>query len=72
MHTQISISIYCPCSFWVLMDVVIGGRPAEIVKDGKEIKVIFHPVATNAKHPKAKMFQIRLSKSDIEVLKKAF
>ena len=54
------------------MDVVIGGRPAEIVKDGKEIKVIFHPVATNAKHPKAKMFQIRLSKSDIEVLKKAF
>jgi len=55
-----------------MVESKIGGRPVDITKedDGK-IKVVFHPISKNAKHPKAKIFTIKLSKSDLEVLKKA-
>lgn len=54
-----------------MTEVEVGGRPAEVTKEGKDIRVIFHPLSKNAKHPKAKVFQIVLSKSDVEELKKA-
>ncbi len=50
---------------------VIGGRPANIEKDGNSIKVTFHPISENAKHPDAKVFSIRLSKKDLDLLKKS-
>lgn len=50
----------------------IGGRPAEITKEGDKIKIVFHPIQKNVKHPKAKVFSIVLSKTDVDALKKAF
>ena len=50
----------------------IGGRSVDITKEGSEIKIVFHPIAKNAKHPKANTFTVKLSKSDLETLKKAF
>ena len=50
----------------------IGGRPADITKEDNKIKVVFHPVTKNAKHPKANVFTIKLTKSDLDLLKKAF
>ncbi len=50
----------------------IGGRPVDITKEDDKIKVVFHPIAKGAKHPKANVFSIVLSKTDIESLKKAF
>jgi hypothetical protein len=50
----------------------IGGRPVTIKKEDDKIKVIFHPMAKGAKHPKANAFTVKLSKTDIEALKKAF
>jgi len=50
----------------------IGGRPAEITKEGDKIKIVFHPIQKDVKHPKAKVFSIVLSKADIDALKKAF
>lgn len=51
----------------------IGGRPTDITKedDGK-IKIVFHPMAKNAQHPDAVVFSVKLSKSDVDKLKKAF
>ena len=50
----------------------IGGRPVTITKEDDKIKVVFHPMAKGAKHPKANTFSVKLSKNDIEALKKAF
>jgi hypothetical protein len=49
----------------------IGGRPVTITKESGKIKVVFHPAASGAKHPDARMFQITLGKADLEKLKKA-
>ncbi len=50
----------------------IGGRRVDITKQGDRIKVVFHPIAKNAKYPDAKVFSIKISKKDLETLKKAF
>lgn len=50
---------------------IIGGRPVDIEKDDTGIKVTFHPISKNAKHPDAKVFSIKLSKRDLDVLKKS-
>ena len=50
----------------------IGGRPVDITKEDGKIKVVFHPLTKDAKHPKANVFTTKLSKSDVEKLKKAF
>ena len=41
-----------------------------ITKDGSLIKVVFHPIAKGAKHPGASIFSVKLTKSDLEKLKK--
>ncbi len=48
----------------------IGGRPVTITKEDGKIKVVFHPAASGAKNPDARMFQITLGKADLEKLKK--
>ncbi len=50
----------------------IGGRPVTITKEDGKIKVSFHPSASGAKHPDAIMFSVKLAKTDLEKLKKAF
>ena len=50
----------------------IGGRRVDITKQGDEIKVTFHPIAKNAKHPDANVFTVIISKKDLETIKKAF
>ncbi len=50
----------------------IGGRPVTITKEDGKLKVAFHPSTSNAKHPDAVMFSVKLSKTDLEKLKKAF
>jgi len=50
----------------------IGGRSVDITKVDGKIKVVFHPIAKVAKHPKAKVFTVILTKSDLEILKKHF
>jgi len=50
----------------------IGGRRVHITNEGDKITVVFHPIAKNAKYPNAKVFTLKLSKKDIETLKKAF
>jgi len=50
----------------------IGGRLVDITKEDNAIKVVFHPIAKNAKYPDAKVFTVKLSKKDLETLKKAF
>jgi hypothetical protein len=49
----------------------IGGRPVTITKEDSKIKVVFHPIAKGAKHPDAVVFSVKLTKSDLEKLKKA-
>ena len=49
----------------------LGGRPVDITKEDGKIKLIFHPIAKGATHPDANVFSIKLTKSDLEVLKKA-
>ena len=56
----------------IMTETSIGGRPTDITKIDGKIKVVFHPLAKDAKHPKAKIFQLILSKSDIDLLKKSF
>ncbi len=51
---------------------IIGNRPADIIKEGSEVKIVFHPIAKGAKHPDASVFSIKLSKKDLETIKKAF
>ena len=48
----------------------IGGRSVTITKEDRGVKIIFHPLAKNAKHPKAKVFTIKLTKADLEKFKK--
>ena len=50
----------------------IGGRPVTITKEDGKIKIVFHPIAKGAKHPDAVVFSAKLSKTDLEKLKKAF
>ncbi len=54
-----------------MVETTIGGRPVDITKEGGLVKVVFHPLAKMAKHPKANVFTVKLSKSDIDSLKKA-
>jgi len=49
----------------------IGGRPVDITKEDGKIKVVFHPLAKGAKYPDAKVFTVKLGKSDLDKLKKA-
>ena len=49
----------------------IGGRPVDITKQGDKIKIVFHPMSKNAKDPKAALFTVKLSSSDIAKIKKA-
>ena len=51
---------------------IIGGRPVDITHEGSEIKIVFHPIAKGAKHPDASVFSIKLTKKDLETIKKAF
>lgn len=52
--------------------VTIGNRPTDITKEGKSIKVVFHPIMKNAKHPNAVVFSIVLTEADLDALQKAF
>ena len=49
----------------------LGGRPCDITKEGGKIKIVFHPIMSNAKHPDANIFTITLSNADIAKLQKA-
>lgn len=49
---------------------MIGGRPVDIEKEGSQIKVVFHPIAKDAKHPNAAIFTVKIGKTDIETLTK--
>ena len=55
-----------------MVEAKIGGRPVDITKQDGKIKVVFHPVAKVAKHPKATVFTVILAKTDLEILKKSF
>ena len=48
-----------------MAEETIGGRPVTITKDGDKVKIVFHPAAKNAKHPKAALFTITLSNADL-------
>lgn len=50
----------------------IGGRPVDITKTDKGLKIVFHPVSKDAKHPQARVFQLILSESDLDALKREF
>jgi hypothetical protein len=50
----------------------IGGRPVDITKEGSEVKIVFHPIAKNATKPKANVFTIKMSKADVDKIKKSF
>tara|TARA_Y100000590_G_scaffold470667_1_gene667592 strand:- start:5340 stop:5507 length:168 start_codon:yes stop_codon:yes gene_type:complete len=53
-----------------MADDTIGGRPVTISKEDGKVKIIFHPLAKDAKHPKANVFTVKLAKADIEKIKK--
>ena len=53
-----------------MADETIGGRPATITKEDGKVKIIFHPLAKDAKHPKANVFTVKLEKADVEKIKK--
>tara|TARA_B100001750_G_scaffold81146_1_gene64494 strand:+ start:126 stop:293 length:168 start_codon:yes stop_codon:yes gene_type:complete len=50
----------------------IGGRNVDITKEDGKVKIVFHPIAKGAKHPKANVFTVKLSKADIDKIKKSF
>jgi len=50
----------------------IGGRSVDITKEDGEVKIIFHPISKDAKFPNANSFTVKLSKKDLETIKKAF
>ena len=50
----------------------IGGRSVDISKEDGKLKLVFHPIAKTAQHPDAVVFSVKLSKSDLEKLQKAF
>ena len=54
-----------------MAEETIGGRPVTITKDGDKVKIVFHPAAKNAKHPKAALFTIILSNADLTKIKKS-
>ena len=54
-----------------MVETKIGGRPVDITKEGDAIKVVFHPLAQGAKHPKANIFTVKLTKSDLKLFEKA-
>ena len=55
-----------------MTEKIIGGRPTDITKEDGKNKIIFHPLTKDAKHPKANVFTAKLSKADLESLKKEF
>ena len=55
-----------------MVEAVIGSRPVDITKEDGKIRIVFHPVAKWVKHPKANVFSIKLSRSDMETLNDAF
>ncbi len=55
-----------------MADETIGGRPATVTKEDGKVKIILHPLAKDAKHPKANVFTVKLAKADVEKIKKAF
>ena len=55
----------------IAMKEELGGRPCDITKEGGKIKIVFHPIMSNAKHPDASVFTVKLSNDDIAKLKKA-
>lgn len=48
----------------------IGGRPADITSEGGRVRIVFHPMAENAKHPDAAVFTVTLARADIEKIRK--
>ena len=42
-----------------------------ITKEDGKVKIVFHPMVKGAKHPKANIFTVKLTKADIEKIKKA-
>jgi len=50
----------------------IGGRSVDMTKEDGKLVVVFHPIAKGAKYPNAKVFTVKLSKTDLDKLKKAF
>ncbi len=55
-----------------MVETHVGGRSVDITKEDGKIKIVFHPIAKVAKHPKANVFTLKLSKADMDTLKKAF
>ena len=51
---------------------ILGNRPADITKEDDKVKIVFHPMKENAAHPDASVFTIKLTKKDIDTIKKAF
>lgn len=54
------------------MKETFGNRPLDITKDGDHIRLDFHPIGKDVKHPDATVFSVKLSKKDAEALRKAF
>ena len=55
-----------------MTEASIGGRPVDITKEDGKLKIVFHPIAKGARHPKANMFTLKISKAELDMLKKAF
>ena len=55
-----------------MVEDTIGGRRATITTEDGKVKIIFHPITKDAKHPKANVFTVKLAKADLEKIKKAF
>ncbi len=60
----------------VLTDILFSNEQpsadiADLEKDGSSIKVTFHPISKNAKHPDANVFSIKLAKKDLDLLKRS-
>lgn len=51
---------------------IIGNYPVDITKDGDTVRIVFHPISKNAKHPDANVFTLRIKKKDLETIKDAF
>ena len=55
-----------------MVEANIGGRPVDITKEGSAVKIVFHPIAKTATKPKANVFTVKMSKADVDKLKKSF
>jgi hypothetical protein len=53
----------------IMTEDVIGGRPVDITKEDGKVKIVFHPI--HGKNPKAALFTVTFSSSDISKMKKA-